>query len=263
MITGGTLTDESWTDLKSILQDARGIANYHEPLILEASADNLDLNASGGSTKLEVLDWTKFREKDIMFEKYGESTKGNVRNVYRFPPVYIGDLGSYSFASLYASRESGEEQIFVPERRSFDEIINNQIMPALGIMNWTYRSRGPQIRGSEETRKAIDVFSRAGALTVNHAIRMANEAFGLQMSTFEEAWANYPIPIIMKMVEQGSLAGLGAIMSQIQENPLPKKAVIPEELEKSDAFSPDQKKLYRYLSGLMHLVGAEEHEDVD
>jgi len=264
MVTGGTLTDESWEDLKSVLQSTRGLTNYHEPLILEASADNLDLNASGGSTKLEILDWTKFREKDVMFEKYGNTTKDSVRNVFRLPPVYIGDLGSYTFASLYASRESGEEQVFIPEREAFDEVINNRVMPILPVTTYRYRTKGPQVRGSEETRKAIDTFSRAGALTINHSIRMANEAFRLNMSMFDEKWANYPIPIVMKMVEMGQLEGLDAIAKQIEEQPaLPneEEVVIPEEIAKSEAFTPDQKRVYTYLSGLMQLVGTREEDD--
>lgn len=262
-ISGGTLTEQSWEDLKEILQSNRGLLNYHEPLILESSADSLDLNSSSGSTKIEVMDWTKFREKDVMFKEYLKTTKETVRNIYRFPPVYIGDLGSYSFASLYASRESGEEQVFIPERRWFDELINTLIMPELPVDNWAFKSKGPQIRGSEETRKAIDVFSRAGALTVNHAIRMANEAFGLNMSQFDAPWARYPIPMVLTLIEKGQLAGVEEIMAKVEETAPPpaiSEDLIPEKIAKSDAFSEDQKNLYGYLRGLMLLMGDEEED---
>ena len=101
-----------------------------------------------------------------------------------------------------------EQQVFNPERESFDEVMGWVFRDGLGITLWKYVSNGPKITGDDEFRRGFDYFAKWGALTINEAVALCNTSMGLEMSKFEDDWANYPIPIVLKLVELGQLPGL-------------------------------------------------------
>jgi hypothetical protein len=111
--------------------------------------------------------------------------------------------------------------------------------------------------GSEEITSGVNSFANTGALTINHAIDLANRAFGLEMSKFNEKWADYPIAFVLKLIESGRLKGVEEVDTGPPPAPapsaVPRQSVIkalPEKIFKSDMFSPEEKLLYKRLKTL-------------
>ena len=286
MVSNGQLTDESMTELKQIILGLRGERNWNRVLLLESEAGGLGLEEKGGA-KVELKSLTDYRKEDMMFGEYGASTEKNIRHRFRFPPLYVGSTETFTLATSKAAKSVGEEQVFIPERGAFDEIINNRIMkPELKVDLWSFTSKGPRIVGSEEVAKGVETFAKSGAFSVNHAIDMANESFGMSMSKYDKIWANYPLPLVIKLLESGvTVKGLEEIAEKPVVPPTPeivpgelipgkieekvgpalkaKSAVVPyfpQKILRSEIFSDEEKKLYKQL---LLIQSAVEREEVD
>lgn len=267
LVAGGVLTDESLKDLELIIRGLRGVENWNRVCILEATSEGMGIDDKS-NVKLELKNLSEYRSEDMMFNRFLDTAKADVRHSFRLPDLYVGQSETFTHATAKAARQVAEEQIFIPEREDFDERVNNELMPEIGVDMWSYRSKGPRIVGSEEISRGVETFSKVGAFTVNHAIERANEAFNLQMSKFSEPWANYPMPIVLELVKQSRLKGIEEIAEKVQENlkQLPGGAPKPvasnqkllpgvtKKMLKSDMFTADEQSLYRLLVGIQAAV---------
>jgi hypothetical protein len=160
----------------------------------------------------------------------------------------------------------------MPKRSDFDERVQKEVIgKELNIYSWKYTSKGPKIVGSKELAAGVDIFSKVGAFTINHAIAMANEAFGLQMTTFSEKWADYPIPIVLKLVELGQLGDIDSITGDITppatgelkliKGNVAKMEKITDKVLDSEMFSSEEKNLYKRLLTIQTAIVSKEPEE--
>lgn len=267
MVSGGVLTDESLEDLEDIVRGARSPQNWNKVMILESTIEDVGMDEKG-TAKIELKNLTEYRKDDLMFDKYLTRTGDDIRKRYRLPSLYVGGDETFTHATARAAQDVAEEQVFIPERKSFDEIINMRIMkPELGVTLWKYQTRGPTVVGSEQIGKAVGTFTRSGALSPNNAIDLANRAFGLSMTKFDGAWANFPINIVIKLVELGQLKGLEEIKDAAVRLPLPpaQKMLphLPVKVFKSDMFNDEERALYKRLLTLQHAIETVGDEEED
>jgi len=256
-VSDGVLTDESMEELKELFRSARGANKWNRALILESSPASLGLEDKG-SAKIEIKNLTEYRKEDMMFGAYLGSTEKNVRHRFSLSPLYTGSTETFTLATSQAARTIGEEQVFIPERMAFDEVINARIVRSeLGVDMWEFSSKGPRIVGAEEVSKGVETFSKSGAFSVNHAIEMANQSFGLTMSKYADIWADYPLGLVLKLLESGvTVKGLEILGKKVEPTGSPteirekvekKVAYLPQKILRSDVFSEEEKKLYKQL----------------
>lgn len=174
---------------------------------------------------------------------------------------------SFTHATAKAAQTVAEEQVFIPERMENDEIVNIQILKnELNILQWIFKSKGPKIVGSTDIPKGVETFSRAGAFSINHAIEQANAAFGLEMSKYDELWADYPIPMVTELLKAGRLketegiaekiAATNTAISSASSAASPVKATqlkLPGQVTKS-VFSDKEIDLYRSLKAIQTTI---------
>jgi PBSX family phage portal protein len=260
LVSGGVLTDESLEDLEELIRGMRGYANWNKAIILESTVETVGMEDKG-TAKIELKNLTEYRKEDQMFDRYLEGSAKSIRRRWRIPPLYVGGAETFTHATARAAQSVAEEQVFIPEREGFDEIVNTKLVVGeLNVTQWYYTTKGPQIVGADEISKAVGVFSRSGALTVNHAIQLANKAFNLQMSKFTEVWANYPLQLVLKLIELGRLKNIDAI--DMGPAPLALPAVpqqktlphLPTKVFKSDMFTEEERALYKRLLTIQHAV---------
>lgn len=255
-VSGGRLTDASVAELEALISGMRGVENWNRVCLLESAFESTGLDEKG-TAKIELKNMHDYRKEDMMFSTYLTDAEKSCRHRFRLPPLYVGSAESFTYATAQASRVAAEEQIFSPERRDFDEKINNMLVRReLKVYDWSYVSQGPKIAGSEELTTGVSSFGSAGALTVNHAITIANEAFGMAMSHFAEDWAKYPLPIVLKLLELGQLKGLDAIRNMPAE-PLEDEfanEIAQEGIMKSEVFTDEEKALYKRLKTIQMAI---------
>ena len=258
MVSGGVLSDESVLELEAMVRGMRGAEKWNRVALFESNPESMGLDDKGNA-KIELKSLSEYRKEDQMFDRYLTATQKNIRHRFRLPPLYVGAAESFTHATSKSARAVAEEQVFSPERAYFDEIVNSKLLrQEFGTSFWKYRSLGPKLANPEEISQGVETFARAGAFSVNHAIRRANEAFGLQMSTYDAKWADYPLGLVMKALELGMLNLDGLAEGQIPMVPdkggKPRQG-IPDELKggtvskimKSDLFTKKEKKLYKQM----------------
>lgn len=226
LISGGVLTEESYKDLISIFSSAKKKENFNKIIVLEAIPEITGLDEKS-NVKLEFKNMTEYRKEDQMFGTYQGTALENIRRPFRLAPLYTGDAKSYNLASARSSQLIAEQQIFAPERTMVDDEINRLIIQReFGIYNWEFRSKAARIVGSEELSNAVEKFSNVGSLTINDNIKIANEAFGLNMPLSSEPYANIPVMMLKLQIEKfqetqnlGGLDGKTPMPEQVDDSP--------------------------------------------
>jgi len=267
MVSGGVLTDESLDELEDIIRSLRGVGKWNKIMLLESNVESVGLEDKG-SAKIELKNLAEYRKEDQMFNQYLESTEKHVRHRFRLPPLYVGAAETFTHATAKAAQTVAEEQVFIPERMQQDEIINTQIVRReLGITMWKYKSKGPKIVGSTDIPKGVEIFSKSGAFSINHAIEQANAVFGLEMSKYKEEWADYPITMVTELLKAGRLKGMDTIADAVKEvntavstatqrQPAAiKNLKLPGQVTKS-AFEPQEIELYQSLKTIQATIEA-------
>lgn len=138
---------------------------------------------------------------------------------------------TYSKSTADSSKMIAEEQVFVPERSTFDEIINITLMPEIGAVNWAYSSKGPRLITGMEVIEGFKEFSKAGVITINEGIRLANRILNMDITKYDAAWANYPIPIVIELARMGVLKDIdeiSGIAGELSDYILERRSPLPE-----------------------------------
>jgi PBSX family phage portal protein len=205
LCSGGNLTDESKDELRVWAESMRGPENFNRMALLEVEPSMLGLDDKG-TVKIELKNLMDYRSNDLMFSEYLKSTSDTIRQAFRLPLLYLGNIdGGTSYSSSYSIIKIAENQVFNPERQIFDEHINKQILwKELGCKMWKYRSLGPQVASTEELRLSLKELVSAGALTINNCVDITSELFGLNLSKYNEIWADLPISLIRAQANNGT-----------------------------------------------------------
>jgi capsid portal protein len=183
----------------------RGAENFNRIALLETQANMLGLDDKS-NVKLNLINLSAYRATDLMFDGYLKSTSDIIRQAFRLPLLYLGTLDAgTSYSSSYSTIKIAENQVFNPERQIFDDHINKQILwKELGCKMWKYRSLGPQVASTEELRLSLKELVSAGALTINNCVDITSELFGLNLSKYNEIWADVPISLLRNQSNNGT-----------------------------------------------------------
>lgn len=155
LIMGGQLSNESRDSLTKYLSGKASLKQ--RGVITEIFASSGDLG-SAGNVKVAVERFGDERQKDSMFQTYDERCAEHVRIAYRLPPMFLGLSEAYNFATAYTAYMIAEAQVFTPERKEFDEVINLTIMRELDPKNeYKYRSRGLNVVDVEQKLKGLEL----------------------------------------------------------------------------------------------------------
>ena len=145
-VSGGSLTKGTVDKLTELFEkEIKGLDNFHQALIIEATPTDMGGDMPGekmSPVRIHVQPLTQFIAKDGQFLNYLAAVDGSVGASFRLPPIYRGKSKDYTRATAMESARVGEEQVFVPERRQFDYIINTTILADMKINYWNFRSLG-------------------------------------------------------------------------------------------------------------------------
>ena len=205
LVENGSLTDESKEELQALVDSMRGADNFNRIGLIEAvpAIAGLDDNPN---VKVTLKNMTEYRKEDQMFQNYLQYSAENIRQTFRLPAMYVGGVNAYSYSTAITAQHIGEQQVFIPERLAFDELINRRIVwDEFECRLWKYVSRGPKTVGAEDVRQAIQQFGQQGAITVNNAIEMFNSLLTTNFSKYDADWANYPYPMVAELLRTGRL----------------------------------------------------------
>jgi PBSX family phage portal protein len=181
LLEGGTLTTQVRQQLQ---QQLAGKDAKHRAAIVEIQSASGTLEKPG-TVGVKVERFGDARQGDSLFTNYKESAEEDVRTAFRLPPLFLGKADSYNFATAVVAYMVAEEQVFGPERKEFDEIINKTIMKELKITKYQFVSKPITLKNAEVMMEAIQLGKEF--ISPEEFVDKLNEISGLNMEYDEEA----------------------------------------------------------------------------
>lgn len=136
-VQGGTLAKDASDQLRMYLSGQN--KNKFRAVVVEAQSSSGSLD-SAGTVKVLVERFGAEKANDAMFQAYDALTEEHVRVGFRLPPLFLGKPADYNFATAVTAYMIAEAQVFDPERKAFDEIINMTLLKEMGIKTLKLKS---------------------------------------------------------------------------------------------------------------------------
>ena len=204
LIEGGMLTKTSEKTIREYIKKrGRGVENAHNILVLEAApAESDDLNKSPGRVGIKFEKLVDVLQKDELFQDYIENNGKRVRMAWRLPPLFLGLADDYTRATAKESLMYADPQIFAPERKDFDFLINRLILTDMGIRFWTFKSNSPEVTDSNELSQAASRLERSGGITPRAAAQIASKIldYTVDLKGMPEEWLDKPMTAIIEEI---------------------------------------------------------------
>lgn len=210
MVSGGKLTAQSYRDLRRTLTgEGIGKDRQNKILLLEAVPERDGIDDSGSvSIKLEPL--STARPSDGLFSSYDKGNQDKVRGTYRLPPTAIGASQDTTFATANVSQAVAEAQVYLPERRYCDGMLNKHLINGeygLGLQTCKLESLSPAISSPDQIVKAMTALGVLGGITPRAAITLANQELRVPIKQYPiegeegyEEWMDKPTHVLMKLM---------------------------------------------------------------
>ena len=198
LVAGGYLTEEAYDFLANNFEQIKGRGATNKILILEARGTVEDASNTGmvPTPSITMKALGQERQNDALWQEYEKQCRDKIRASFRLAPVLVGAATDYTFASARVSLEVAENQIFIPERVKFDDIINQKVLATWNPEFFRFRSSPAAIATSEDLINAMNAFNDSGAITPNTAIGILNEKLNLDIPRVEEFWGDIPFQMV-------------------------------------------------------------------
>lgn len=239
LVSGGYLTEEAYEMLRDNFDQVKGRGSTNRIVILEARGSVEDASNTGAvpTPSITLKPLYSERQNDALFQEYERQSRDKIRSVYRLPPVFTGTAGDYTYASAKVSLEIAENQIFIPERVKFDDLINKKLVPTWDAKFWRFRSNPASLATSEDLIRAVEIFNDAGAISPNNAINILNEKLNLDIPRVDEFWGDLPYQMVNSLLQAHAspekavfIANIFKMLAETDQTNLGTMAVTPKEL---------------------------------
>jgi len=181
MVSNGQLTQGSIDRINDFVESQiQGSDNYSKFLLLEAEG-LMEGEESGSTVKVEIKPLTEAQHKDALFQEYGKSNQDRIRRVWRLPPIFVGKTDDYTRTTAEASRVLADEQVFAPERTSFDKFVNRILFPEMGIVYHYYKSNSPNTTDNQQLVRILGGAEKTGGMTPEIARDILEDILGKEL----------------------------------------------------------------------------------
>lgn len=218
VVSGGTLSEESYTRLQQYLDDIKGEAGQHSFLLLEVQdSDNKASFEEDKQPKVELKDLASVLQKDELFQTYLDNSRRKVQSAFRLPDLYVGYTTDFNRATAQTAMEVTEKQVFQPERESLAWIINNKLLNGYAFKHVEVFFEKPDITNPDDLFKMLTVSNNAGGLTPNKAKQIAYESMGWDgCEDYEGEWGDVPLAVAARLATQNT-ANSPEVMQQLTD----------------------------------------------
>lgn len=236
IVSGGTLSEGSWTKLEEYMNGIRGESGQHSFLVLEVEDSE---NKAGfdvdNKPKVELKDMASILQKDELFQDYIENGRKKAQSSFRLPDLYVGYTTDFNRATAQMAMEVTEKQVFQPERASLAWSINHKLLNEYAFKYVEAYFKEPDITNPDDLFKLLNVANQSGGVTPNDARAVAQNAMGRTAEPFEGEWADIPLNVqnSLNAKESNDLAKKQAEM-QPKPNLKSEKQQLEEAIQKAE-----------------------------
>lgn len=208
LVSGGRLREENVKMLEDhIKNEIKGARNFHKPLLLEA----VSMDRPGSPTpqdaakiKIQIIPLMNAAQmKDALFMGYTLQNKQLVREQFRNPPIMVGDSKDYNRSTSENAMLMAENQVYSAPRDSFDDIMNRQILPDMGIATWRFQSNSIVTKNPQQLSEMLMSWLEKGGMTPEEVRTFAADVFGSPLKTIDDVWVTQPWPLTLAQTKVG------------------------------------------------------------
>ena len=208
LVSGGRLSESSVPRIERFIEEhLKGKKNFHKILILEAEGGSGASDAA--RAKIELRPLTEAQLSDGLFQHYDERNIDKVGSAFRLPRMLRGESKDFNRATAQSALRFAEDQVFQPERDSFDYLINRKLLADMGVRFWRFRSQTPITRDPERTSAMVVALVKAGVLTPEEGRQLSGDIFNREFRRLGDDWTKRPITLTLAGVQTQRL-DLGA-----------------------------------------------------
>lgn len=182
-LAGGSASPESRQQITNIFSGKAKKKNRGAVVEVVPTTGTIDKE---GKVQVTVEKFTQ--DKDAMFDKYDDKCELKIRSSYRLPPLFVGRIHDYTFASAYASYIVAEAQVFSPERDEFDDKFNRTVVNELAPGH-KVKSKPISVKDIEQFLNYLKLAKEAGG-NPEDVVNEINDILGTTISVTEEATAS-------------------------------------------------------------------------
>ncbi len=196
LVNGGTLSDESYDSLKTYMNDIEGEKGQHSFLILET--ENAETSAGFENDKavnVEIKDMASMLQRDELFQEYLQNGRRKTQSAFLLPDLYVGYTTDFNRATAQTAMEVTEKQVFIPERKDLNWILNNKLFNCYNLKYCEVRFRNPDTSNIDDIVKVFTICNTAGGVTPNDARALKAKTIGETAEPYGETWANTPLAV--------------------------------------------------------------------
>lgn len=214
MVKGGTLSEESFQKLQAYMDGIKGVAGQHAFIVLETEAADNTAGFEESKVDIEVKDLAAILQKDELFQNYIDNNRRKAQSAFLLPDLYVGYTTDFNRATAQTAMEVTEKQVFQPERKSLEWVINNKLLNEYGFQHVEAYFLAPDISNPDDLTKILTICNAAGGLTPNKAKQIALEALGEVSEDFPEEWGDVPLAVSQSQ-QAASMGSFGVLMSEV------------------------------------------------
>jgi PBSX family phage portal protein len=214
MVEGGVMAKSAEDNLKDFIKnEIKGADNFHKILVLQATpAEGASPNSTADAkVRIKVQPLTDALLRDGLFMEYDAKNRDKIGESFRLPKILRGDSSEVNRATADAALAFAEQQVFSPERNSFDYTMDRTVLAELRVVYHEFESLGPDLKNPEALATAAKAFENA--LLPNEQREIAGGVFGREYPQVDADWAKQPLAVTLAGLGEG---GLGMAESAAQ-----------------------------------------------
>lgn len=198
-VSGGSLKAGVKDRIESrIAQELQGSMNTSRILVVEAMPTR---QAGGERSLLPTVSFQSLREAhttDAMFQQYDTQAADSIGAAFRQSPLMRGYTpNNLNRATADAVLRFSEQQVYEPERQTFDHVMNRVILPEIGVRFLQFKSNSPPTRSSEEVGAYVAQVAPHGGITPAQIQRLTSDVLNLPYEQSTEPWATQPLALTL------------------------------------------------------------------
>ena len=194
----GTLGPSMSQALIDYMKGVKGRDAFHRSVVIELAVEPHGRDETPPDKRLRWESFMSDQRTDAAFLEYCKACRDQVGSAFRLPPLLRGEAPSeLTRANSYASLEFAEQQVFAPERRAFDWVINKYIMPSIGCELVKFTSKGPVTADAESVSAAVQIFATQGGLVPGDVRKAAAQVLSMDLPPIEQDWVKQPLALTL------------------------------------------------------------------
>jgi PBSX family phage portal protein len=198
LVSNGMLTEGSITRITQFVESAiQGSDNYSKFVVIEA--EGLMEGTDPTVPKMELKPLTDSQHNDALFQQYDKNNNDKTRRAFRLPPIFVGRSDDYTTATADTSIRIADEQVFDPERKEDDHVVNRVLMD-MGMIYHAFETNSPNITNDQNLIAVLTGAEKAGGTTPRIARMILEDILGRDLGGFDPT-INPDIPFSLQMAD--------------------------------------------------------------